>query len=234
MGDVLLGALVVLGAATLAGFISVLLVGIPDPSDPNAANDLLSEPAVLVTSVLTQQVAMIGWVLWVGARKGNGVIRDFGLRFRWVDIAIGLGAAISALVVGNVVITFLSNLANTDAVDNTGFIDASDQGLWIIPIVLMVVVGAPLSEELFFRGLVFRAAERRWSTGVSIALTTVAFSLVHVSTDVSAAENLLLLLGIAIYGFALTAVVAQFRRLGPAIIGHMAINGLVVTALLAT
>ncbi|MDH3704931.1 MAG: CPBP family intramembrane metalloprotease [Acidimicrobiia bacterium] len=234
-GDVLLGAVFILGVASVAGVLSVLIVGIPEATDTETASDLLAdEPAVLVSSVLAQQLAMIGWVVWVARRKGQGVVREFGFRFRWIDLAIGLGAAVAALVVTNVVITALSAWANVDTVDNADFIDAPDQGLWIIPIVLMVVVGAPLSEELFFRGLVFRAAEKRWTTGLGIAVSTVAFALVHVITGVTAAENLILVAGIAIFGIALAVVTAQFRRLGPAIVAHALINGSTVAAILAT
>lgn len=234
LGDVLLGAVMILVTASVAGLVAVLVVGIPEATDgATAAEQLAEEPAVLVTSVLAQQVAMIGWVLWVARAKGRGVVEDFGLRFRWVDIGLGIGAAIAALVVGQVLVVALSELAGTDTVDNSGFIDAPDQGLWIIPIVLMVTLGAPLSEELFFRGLVFRAAEKKWTTPIAIVTSTISFALVHVITGVSAVENLILLVGIGVYGLALTIVTAQFRRLGPAIIGHVFINGLVTVVLLA-
>ncbi|MGI9600719.1 MAG: CPBP family intramembrane glutamic endopeptidase [Acidimicrobiales bacterium] len=234
LGDVLIGAAVILGVATLVGVVAVLIVGLPEAGDATAtAEALAEEPLVLVSSVLAQQVAMVGWVVWVARVKGRGVIEDFGFRFKWVDLAIGVAAAIAALVVTGVVVGAVASATGIEAVDNSDFIQPSEQGLWIIPIGLMVVVGAPLSEELFFRGLVFRAAEKKWSTVVGIAFSTVVFALVHALTGISAAENLILILSIAVFGVALAVVAAQYRRLGPAIVAHMAINGFAFAAIVA-
>jgi membrane protease YdiL (CAAX protease family) len=50
---------------------------------------------------------------------------------------------------------------------------------WIVLIVL-TVVGAPVVEEIFFRGLIQGAFNRRCGTGASLFITAVIFSLAHV------------------------------------------------------
>ena len=49
----------------------------------------------------------------------------------------------------------------------------------IVLLVLMVVVGAPIIEELFFRGLLMRSIQARWNDGLALVVSALFFSLVH-------------------------------------------------------
>lgn len=48
-----------------------------------------------------------------------------------------------------------------------------------LPILLLVVVGAPLSEELFFRGVLLRALSEKVLPPVAVAVTALFFAAVH-------------------------------------------------------
>ncbi|MDI6817412.1 MAG: type II CAAX endopeptidase family protein [Actinomycetota bacterium] len=84
--------------------------------------------------------------------------------------------------------------------------------------VLMVVVLAPIVEELFFRGFLYQALRQRWGANVAIVASGVLFSLAHFS--------LYLLVPIAVIGFALAYLYERTDSLGPPIILH-ALNNLI-------
>ena len=93
-------------------------------------------------------------------------------------------------------------------------------------------LGAPISEELFFRGLVLRSVEKRFGATIGVAASTVAFVLPHY-TYVAWRETLVIFVAIGIVGLALGLVVQRTGRLGPAIIAHMVFNSVAVLATLA-
>lgn len=50
---------------------------------------------------------------------------------------------------------------------------------WRIPLVLVVVSLGPVVEELLFRGVLLSALRRRWQLGWAVAISSLAFALVH-------------------------------------------------------
>jgi hypothetical protein len=83
---------------------------------------------------------------------------------------------------------------------------------------IMVVVLAPVVEELFFRGFLYQALRQRWGANVAIIASGVLFSLAHFS--------LYLLVPIAVIGFALAYLYERTDSLGPPIMLH-ALNNLI-------
>ncbi len=233
--DVGLAVPVIFAAVIVATLITLAFVGIPstEPGQPLDVNALLSKPALVVVPGLVQQAAMAGWVVFVARRKGSGVVADFGGIVLPKDLGLGLVAALAALVGSSVVIQVAQRITGADAAGNTDIIGEASSNPWLPVIIFMVVVGAPVSEELFFRGLLLRSLENRWSTPVAAIGSTVAFSIVHLQGDVTSTSTLLLLLGIAIYGVVQALIVIRTGRLGPAIVSHMMINGAVTALVLA-
>ena len=187
--------------------------------------------------------AIVAVVVFASRRKGLGTLAaDFGLRFRPVDIAIGLGvgilAKIVAIAIGAVAITLAGHTPET------GNFELSPSPLWLVlnGFVVAVVI-APFVEELFFRGLLLRAAYnrvlRRGGTAARAVLTAtvtsaLGFALLHLyqSPDVT----LLIILGGTTFflGLINSRVTLSTGRLGAAIIAHAFFNGSsVVLVLLA-
>jgi membrane protease YdiL (CAAX protease family) len=233
--DVFLGLGAFILSLVLAAFV-ISLVGV-DVDDVDAVGIFSFATAILGYAVIVAVVVL------ASRRKGLGTLgADFGLRFRPVDVAIGLGVGILAKIVsaaiGAVAITV------TGHAPETGNFDLSTSPLWIVlnGFVVAVLI-APVVEELFFRGLVLRAANnrvlRRGGTAKRAAMTaTVAsalgFALLHLyqSPDVT----LLIILGGTTFflGFINARVTLATGRLGAAIIAHAFFNGSsVVLVLLA-
>ena len=87
-------------------------------------------------------------------------------------------------------------------------------------LVAVLAVGAPLVEELFFRGLVLRALAGRLPVPVAIVVTGLAFGLAHFEA--------LQFAGLAVFGMVLAALAWRSGRLAPSIAAHAAFNATAV------
>ena len=89
-------------------------------------------------------------------------------------------------------------------------------GWGIVVLVVLVVIGAPVVEELFFRGLLLRSLQARYSNPVAVAVSAVLFGLAHFQGIQTFA---LVMIGVVL------AVVAQRTGgLAMAIFTHMGFN----------
>jgi membrane protease YdiL (CAAX protease family) len=88
----------------------------------------------------------------------------------------------------------------------------------------VTVVGAPLAEEVFFRGFVQRAAVARIGRVAGIIGTAALFGLVHYQLEQ--------LVALVVFGVVLGVLADRTGRLGPSIITHMAFNATTVVNLL--
>jgi membrane protease YdiL (CAAX protease family) len=104
--------------------------------------------------------------------------------------------------------------------------DRVDSPIEIAAIFLFVAVGAPVVEELFYRGLVQRRLVDRFGPVVGIGVAGLIFGAVHLSWIELPA---LTLVGV-VFGW----LAWSTGRLGPAIIAHMTFNAFTLIALLAT
>ncbi|TML17886.1 MAG: CPBP family intramembrane metalloprotease [Actinobacteria bacterium] len=172
--------------------------------------------------------------LWLGllgtvayaAKKGHGVVADFGLRMQPRDIGVGLvvGFLAQVGVIPLVYWPILKLLGEPDISVEARSLTDRAHGVGVLLLVLLTVVGAPIVEELFFRGLVLRSFERRLRPPLAIGATAVLFSLAHF--------QVLQFLALVIFGVIAGVLAHRAQRLGPAIWAHVAFNATTVIALL--
>ncbi|MFV0259253.1 MAG: lysostaphin resistance A-like protein [Acidimicrobiales bacterium] len=221
MGDILL-SLPVIVVAAMVGFV----VALPF-SDLGGTTEIVVPTAAVVLSLFGQQLAQGGWPLLVSRWKGLGAAADWRLRaFRPLDLAIGLGTAVIALGgagLAGAIVSQLVGLTDPAAADNTQILTDADGTAWQALIVFAVVVGAPVSEELFFRGLCLRAIENRAGVVTAVIGSTILFTLPHF-VGAGWAGTAVLLSSIGVVGLVLAVVTVMVDRLLPAIIAHMLFN----------
>jgi membrane protease YdiL (CAAX protease family) len=221
LGDAAVGWLVGLFGGLLMGSIVLAAAGADD-------FDALSLGWVAVAQ-LGLWFGLLG-APYVAARfKGNGMRRDFGLAIRWSDLPYGLWG-----VVGQGVILWLVYLPLQWLTDVTReeisepaqeMADKATGTVGVILLVLIVGIGAPIVEEIFYRGLVQRSLIRRFGTVWGIGLASVVFGAVHF--------QLLQFPALALVGALFGILAHRAGRLGPAILAHVAFNLAAVIALLA-
>jgi uncharacterized protein len=186
-----------------------------------------------ITGIVTY-AALVAVVVVASQRRGlKSLAADFGVRFRWIDLPLGLAAGLAAKVF-TLVLTAVAVLL-TDHTPEQGNFTLSDQSLWVVLNgILIASLVAPFVEELFFRGLVLRAARNRVlrrggspvrAVVVAIAVSSVGFALLHLlqSTDVT----LLIILGgsTLALGVINSVLAIATGRIGAAVISHVFYNG---------
>lgn len=173
-------------------------------------------------------LGFVGVPVWAAATKGAGWVRDFRARIRALDLVIGPPAGVAAqlLLVPLVSLPILW-LSGTDVEELSRpaqeLGDRATTPGGVVLLFLMVVVGAPIAEELFFRGLVLRAFENRFGTRWAVAGSSVVFGATHFQALQFAA--------LVVAGAVFALLVVATGRLGPAILAHMAFNAVTVVSI---
>lgn len=182
-------------------------------------------------------VAVAGWVpmvlaVWmVGKRHGTGRLRDdFGLSFAAADlwgVPIGVLTQVVALRLLYVPLEAIwpDTFSQARIEQRARELYESAHGAGVLLLVIVVVVGAPLVEELVYRGLLQGAAlraTRRWPAVVAVAAF---FAVIHFQP--------VEIPGLFVIGLVLGVAALHTGRLGMSVVTHVAFNatGLVVVAL---
>jgi hypothetical protein len=225
VGDFVLGLVAGLALSTL--FASAWLAATGD-KDLNLTGQALSQVGLWT--------GMLGSVFLASKRKGTGSLADdFGFKARWSDIGLG---ALVALVVQLIVLPGLGLLlrpllGQPEVSGPVRNLMDETRGASFIILVLSVSVGAPLVEELFFRGLLLRSLQRRLPDGWAVALCALAFGLAHGSA-LPADAVILVILSLTVFGAALAILALRTGRLGPGIVAHALFNLFTILYLAAT
>jgi membrane protease YdiL (CAAX protease family) len=121
--------------------------------------------------------------VYVSRRRGTGSLRrDFNVSFRWHDLGFGLAGSVVARILAIAAVIAIPLPIPTRRIgesERVVFEGASETGLELAVVVLVVCIGAPLFEELFFRGLVQGRLETRLGAASGIAVTSLLFGAAH-------------------------------------------------------
>lgn len=168
-------------------------------------------------------------VVLAGRNKGHGVVRDFGFRFEWLDAPVGLviGVVMQLLVlpVLYLPVLWLLDQSSDDLSRPARELADKAQGPvgWIV-LTLIVVVGAPIVEELFYRGLLLRSLQKR---GIPDVWSCVICAAVFAASHLQALQ----FVGLFAIGLVLSYLAVRTGRLGPSICTHAAFNATSVVLL---
>jgi membrane protease YdiL (CAAX protease family) len=219
--------------AVLAGQ-GYLALGLP--FDPDAGQ--------LVYAGLAYGVAALALVV-IARRRGLGSLAaDFGLAFKPIDLAIGLGISVLGKIV---LLVAVAVAALTGALPESGNLEVSLDPLWFVVNGLLIgSLVAPFLEELLFRGLVLRAtryavlrgprrapreqpapaAVQRRAVVASILVSSALFAALHLYQGVGD-QGLFVTLAIGTFAVGLLHawVTIATGRLGAAIVSHVLFNG---------
>jgi membrane protease YdiL (CAAX protease family) len=107
-----------------------------------------------------------------------------------------------------------------DLIDRAGDVPSK------VLLVLVVAIGAPIAEEIFFRGFLQRGLMALVPAPAAIAGSSLLFALTHI--------QLLQFPALAAFGAVLGILAHRTGRLGPSIFTHMGFNAVTVVSLLAS
>jgi len=193
-----------------------------------------SSELLIAITLSVQYALMYLLVRRLSRRYGTGrVADDLRWRVEGRDVWPGVGTAGLALIATVVVVNVARTLLGlpVEASDQFGALD--DTTATRIMIGVAAVIGAPLFEELLFRGVVLHAL-LGWGEAVAIAVSSALFGLTHVNPDLGLDQNVLLLVSTTTTGCVLAWRAHRSGRLGPSMVAHSAFNLLAVTLLFAS
>ena len=174
-----------------------------------------SAGVTVIAGGLAGWVGLAGWPMLTTKLRGNGPRIDLGLRLTWDELGWGVVTGIIALVLA-AVLTLISTAIfgefDSAAGEVARSIVAESNRLALIGFGLMLMVGAPIAEELAFRGL----RKRGVRPALTVVITAVAFALFHF-------EPVRLGVLIAI-GLVLGVARARSGSLGVSIVAHAVNN----------
>jgi membrane protease YdiL (CAAX protease family) len=161
--------------------------------------------------------------MWIASdRAGSGsFIADYGVAFRWIDLlGLAVGAGAQLVVIRVVYLPLEALWSDTfsedrltenaqDLVDRAG-------GASTLLLVAVVVIGAPIVEELFYRGLLQRSLADRFNEAAVVVAVAAVFAAVHFRPVEFP--------GLFVFGLILGWAALRARRLGPAITIHVGFN----------
>jgi hypothetical protein len=189
-------------------------------------NDNNTSLGLLAAGEAALWLGLLGAPIWASRRKGAGDLgADFGLAFRWTDAPVGVvaGVACQYVLVWLIYLPLQQFVSKHDLEEPVRRVTDKAHGLSYFVLTVVVVVGAPVVEELFFRGLLLRSLQRRFGGGWAIAGSAVLFGVAHFETyQLPALVALGVVLGI---------MAVRTGRLGLSIFTHAGFNLVTMIAL---
>lgn len=194
------------------------------------------EPSETWPTSVTAVAAVLLWISFlvaltvVSRRFGSGrFAEDFRLAFRPVDlVGLPIGAATQLLAVPALywpLRRVWSDTFDTDSLSERArdLWDRAD-GIWVVVLVVVVVIGAPLVEELVYRGLIQQTLQGRLDDVIALVVSAVVFAAIHLQ----AVE----FPGLFLFGLIVGFCFMRTGRLGMGIMVHLAFNaaGLLIVA----
>ncbi|MDZ7675267.1 MAG: CPBP family intramembrane glutamic endopeptidase [Acidimicrobiales bacterium] len=186
------------------------------------------------------EIALLQLPLWLGLLvvplvatrvRGNGAVHDLGLWTRWSDAPVGLLIGVACQLVLVPLVTWplleLTNSSSDDVSERAEILADKAAGPGVLLLFLVLAVGAPVAEEVFYRGLLQRTMARKvpiWPTMVIVALL---FAATHGLGEVER----LRFPALAIFGLVLSYLAHRTGRLGTSIWAHVGFNATTVVLL---
>ena len=215
-------------AGLLASVVSTTIYLIVSGVEPDA-----EDTGLIIATLVGLWAGFGGVAIRASRRKGTGSLdADYGLRLEPRDIPLGIVVGlVCQFVLIPIVVTLFSLLDDSiDVGQQAKEVTGDAGGLRLVVLAPFLCLGAPFFEELYFRGLLQRAAIRRLRTIGGIAVSALGFGLVHANA-LSGWSAVALVVALAAFGVVLSWLAHRSGRLGPNLVAHATFNAVTLVAL---
>ena len=165
-------------------------------------------------------VAVVAWVRLVS----RAPLSALGLpRSPLGDLGLGAGAGLGLLVAGYVVLAAVQAVVTAltgEAPPAPEQIESCVRGGALLSMAPVVVVAAPIAEETFFRGFLYRGLRRRMATASAALVSGIVFGVTHFA----GASFLLIIPALTVVGFGLALLYETRGSLLAPISAHAVFN----------
>ncbi|HZX54685.1 MAG TPA: CPBP family glutamic-type intramembrane protease [Ilumatobacteraceae bacterium] len=187
---------------------------------------------VAITAVVGYGPALL-WCWYASREWGTGRFRtDVGFSAHWADVGWGpltwVACVMAEIAIGVIVVAlkipFTSNVKDVSDLH-------ADRG-YVISLLVLAVVAAPIAEEIVFRGVVMRGLLSRSRVVIAVGLQAVLFGMAHFD-PVRGMGNVGLIMVLSSVGAVLGGAAFLVRRLAPTMIAHAILNGVAMAIALS-
>ena len=179
-------------------------------------------------TLLPLWAALVIAVIAVSRLRGTGrPRRDFGLSVRPIDAAVGIPVGVLTQMIFVPLLYFPIQwiFGKQDLEKPAKDLTNTATGVGLVLLAVLVIVGAPLFEELFFRGLLLRSFQARVNDGVALLVSSALFAVAHFQW--------LQLPGLVLFGLVAGYLAQRTGRLGASIFAHAGFNAYTIIYLVA-
>ena len=177
-----------------------------------AGEDEVDSPAFLLSATLVQDAVFVATAVWLASRVQKPRREHFGLRRTRFWPALGWSAlAFVGFIVFAGIYSALIDVEEQTTIDDLG---ADESTTALVASALLVIVLAPVVEEFFFRGFMYRALRTRMGVLAAAGVDGILFGLIHATSGLDAIPVLCVL------GFAFCLVYERTGSLYPVIALH--------------
>ena len=217
MGDAVAGWMAALVCSTLAVGAWIAVTG-----------DAPLSFATLLVGQAGLWMGLLAAPLIASRRKGSGHVgADLGLSAERADVAgLVVGVACQLLLIPFLYLVIQWFTGPLDVAGPARELTDRADGIAFLILALLVVLVAPVVEELFYRGLLMRAAARRWGDPAAVVVSSAVFAASHF--------EIVIFPGIFAFGVVLAVLAVRTGRLGASIAAHIGFNAVTVLALAAS
>ena len=187
---------------------------------------------VALAAVIGYGPAML-WCAYASRRWGTGRLRvDAGIQARWVDAGWGPVTWLACLAT-QIVMGIVVTLGRIPVSNNTdGIAERSDDRAYVISLLILAVIAAPIVEEIVFRGFVMRGLLSTMSVVPAVAVQAVLFGAIHADPE-RGMGNVGLVLILSGVGATLGGAAYLTRRLAPTMVAHAILNAVALALVLS-
>jgi membrane protease YdiL (CAAX protease family) len=191
-------------------------------------------PVAVAYSYVVLFGAMAVVALWASRWFGTGDLRrDLGLRFKRPDLLVFVVGGLGLWVL-EILLTVILRLGDVPMRSNGETIaQVRDRPAVFAVIAFAAIVGAPIFEELCFRGVIQRSLNS-WMGGVAAIVATGCLFGIYHYTPQFGTGNLGMVVVLAALGMVLGTLAHRTGRLAPSMLAHSGLNTIVMTVLLLT
>ena len=226
----------ILGIWTASYAIAILLTTLALASSGNLADkvgDKIAEPNWLVGVSAVFLWGPFTIALSIASRRlgSDNFAKDYFLSFRLIDLlGIPIGVLSQVILVGLVTwpfrVLFPEKFDPENVEKRARDLFDNAQGIWLVVLVIVVVFGAPIIEELVYRGLIQGHLRGSINEIAALFITAVWFAGIHL--------QIVEFPGLLAFAIVLGSCFHFTKRLGMSVVAHVAFNatGLILVALL--
>ena len=215
--------LIALGVTALVGALAAVFF--PDVVSRGAGGAVRESPAFFTVASFAQEAALIGavvlWILFVN----HGRLFALGLppRRPWADVLVGVLAGVAMVFAAGIVVDVVHSIVRAilgHNVANPEQVPTDVRGAYLAVSGVVIIGLAPLAEETFFRGFLYKGLRRRFAPWSAALISATFFGLVHFA----GIKYLMIIPSLVVVGFVLALVYERQQSLLASIAAHATFN----------